>query len=222
MSEPTFRHAFSEPTTAQPAKPKSVLPSPLECLVLIGITALLVSVLMPTTTSCGYPTPGRRCEIGMRHLAMSLLDHRSTLPDTLDPLLDVEGFDPHMLLCPLERESGRADVTTAATVVPGFGCSYGYLGGGFTYDDRLALQNPPAGASADQVVLLYELPDGQTHPSRLGPTLNVLYADFHTAAEPVAVVAAIHRLTLPPFSRQHIVVDDAFRAEAEKSLGTTR
>jgi prepilin-type processing-associated H-X9-DG protein len=167
MRDPRAILDYATPPPKQRRKPFTYL----ELLIVVGIVALLVSILLPSLNRDRYSSNRVKCSSNLRQIGQALLlysvDHGGRYPDSFDELLvamNDPGFE-QVFCCPDTNDTPAAGPTTqavAANLTAGGHLSYVYAGRGWTSTT----------ATAD-VVLAYE------PLSNHGDGINILWGDGH-------------------------------------------
>lgn len=132
MASPTLDYG-------SPQKPRKILfATPLEWLVILGIIALLISIILPTLArmrekSSIIPCASNLSQIGMA-IQLYAMDNGSAYPPDLPTILRTQKISPKAFVCPQSTDTpakGRTPADQAAQLMNGH-CSYIYVGRGFT------------------------------------------------------------------------------------------
>ena len=170
----------------RPAKKavKSKWRLPVQLGVVVGVIAVLLSILLPALCRSGEGANRVRCASNMKQIGLAAImyanDHGGLFPADLETLLTTEDILPATMTCPTTADTPASGPTTQAVLEdfrkPGH-VSYVYVGKGLT------LKSP-----ADAVVL-YEPLSNHTNngmtvwserlADRSGDGMNVLFADGH-------------------------------------------
>lgn len=164
--------------------------TPLEWFVVLGLLALLLTVMMPRLSSPRIGSVRVACASNLRSLGQAILmcasDHGGRFPDTLGDVVASSQHlpDVRILQCPACDDTpptGATPAARAANLTAGGHLSYVYVAKGLT------LRTPGAG----NIVLAYE--HASHHASAEGkPTGgNVLFADGHVAWHSAAELRAV-------------------------------
>jgi len=195
-------------------KPKRRGPTVVSVLVVVGIIALLISIVLPGMCRAREQANRVKCASNMKQIGLAAVmwaqAHGGKFPDDLDAILTDEDLAPAVFNCPTSPDSPAQGETPEHLLEdlhkPGH-LSYVYIGKGLTTD------SPP------DTVLLYELArnhsDGDMSVSgqfRTGPKsdgMNVLCADGHVewigAFEADALLKRVQEGPLP------VLLPDAIR-----------
>jgi len=165
-------------------KPKRWRPKVIEFAVVVGIIALLISVLLPGLCRSREGANRIKCASNMKQIGLAAImwahDHGGKFPDDLDAIATRYDLPPAMFNCPSSADSPAQGATAALMLEdlhkPGH-LSYVYIGKGLTTEspaDSVVIYELPHNHNAGDMSVTSEFKD---KPMTDG--MNVLFADGH-------------------------------------------
>ena len=176
--------AYGRRNSAYSIKPKKWRPTVIEILVVIGVIALLISVVLPGMCRSREGANRVKCASNMKQIGLAAMmwaqDHGGRFPDDLDTIVTRYDLPAAVFNCPSSPDSPAQGATAGLMMEdlhkPGH-LSYVYVGKGLTT------------ASPVDAVVMYELPRNH-NGGDMGVTsgfgdkpmsdgMNVLFVDGH-------------------------------------------
>jgi prepilin-type processing-associated H-X9-DG protein len=148
----------------------------LRILVTLGLSACVISIMLPGLCKAREPANRAKCASNLHQIGLALSlyagDNGGHYPESFDQLLRDEQLTSAVFVCPSSNDEAAAGDTQAAVITEmekPHHLSYVYLGKGLT-----------TATAKDDTVIAYELPDNHQ-----GDGMNMLFGDGHAEWESI-------------------------------------